>query len=74
MNMNLLPPLGLVSLSDWASAVEGVMHLGLPWRIIRSQLVPSKTSDGLINYHEWFNELAIKGHNTDVMTRQRCVL
>uniref|UniRef100_UPI0037E77599 serine/threonine-protein phosphatase with EF-hands 2 n=1 Tax=Semicossyphus pulcher TaxID=241346 RepID=UPI0037E77599 len=56
---------GLVSLSDWASAVESVMFLGLPWRMLRSQLVTCKSSDGMINYHEWFNELAIKGHNTD---------
>ncbi|XP_068167917.1 serine/threonine-protein phosphatase with EF-hands 2 [Antennarius striatus] len=56
---------GLVSMSDWASAVESVMHLGLPWRMLCSQLVASKTSDGLIDYQEWFNELAIKGHNMD---------
>ncbi|XP_061585569.1 serine/threonine-protein phosphatase with EF-hands 2 [Cololabis saira] len=56
---------GLVSLNDWASAVEGVMHLSLPWRMLRSQLGSCKTSDGLINYHEWFNELAIKGPNAD---------
>ncbi|XP_062273978.1 serine/threonine-protein phosphatase with EF-hands 2 [Scomber scombrus] len=56
---------GLVSLSDWASAVESVMHLSLPWRMIRSQLVTCKTSDGMIDYYEWFNDLAIKGPNTD---------
>ncbi|XP_030271757.1 serine/threonine-protein phosphatase with EF-hands 2 isoform X3 [Sparus aurata] len=56
---------GVVSLSDWATAVENVMHLGVPWRMLRCQLVTSKTSDGMINYHEWFNELAIHGPNTD---------
>nr|XP_046241369.1 serine/threonine-protein phosphatase with EF-hands 2 [Scatophagus argus] len=56
---------GLVSLSDWATAVESVMHLGLPWRMLRCQLITIKTSDGMIDYHEWFNELAIKGLNTD---------
>uniref|UniRef100_A0A8D3DTC1 Serine/threonine-protein phosphatase with EF-hands n=1 Tax=Scophthalmus maximus TaxID=52904 RepID=A0A8D3DTC1_SCOMX len=30
---------GLVSLNDWAAAVESVMHLGLPWRMMRGQLV-----------------------------------
>uniref|UniRef100_A0A3Q2NUM2 Serine/threonine-protein phosphatase with EF-hands n=1 Tax=Fundulus heteroclitus TaxID=8078 RepID=A0A3Q2NUM2_FUNHE len=30
---------GLVSLNDWASAVESVMHLNLPWRTLRCQLV-----------------------------------
>lgn len=52
--------------SDWASAVESVMHLGLPWRMLRSQLVPGKIHGGMIDYHEWFNELAIKGVNADV--------
>lgn len=60
------PPSGLVSLNDWACAVESVMHLGLPWRMLRSQLATSKSSDSMIDYHEWFNELAIKGANTDV--------
>ncbi|KAM3611594.1 uncharacterized protein V6R79_021012 [Siganus canaliculatus] len=56
---------GLVSLSDWAIAVESVMHLGLPWRMLRCQLVTSKTNNGMIDYHEWFNELAITGTNMD---------
>lgn len=60
-----------MSLSDWATAVENVMHLGVPWRMLRCQLVTSKTSDGMINYHEWFNELAIHGPNTDVRTHIR---
>lgn len=60
------PPSGLVSLNDWACAVESVMHLGLPWRMLRSQLATSKSNDSMIDYHEWFNELAIKGANTDV--------
>uniref|UniRef100_A0A3B5ACF7 Serine/threonine-protein phosphatase with EF-hands n=1 Tax=Stegastes partitus TaxID=144197 RepID=A0A3B5ACF7_9TELE len=52
---------GLVSLNDWASAVESVMHLDLPWRMLRCQLVTRKTSDGMIDYYDWFNELAIMG-------------
>lgn len=60
------PWTGLVSLNDWAAAVESVMHLDLPWRMMRSQLVTCKSSDGMIDYHDWFNELAIKGPNTDV--------
>ncbi|XP_040898418.1 serine/threonine-protein phosphatase with EF-hands 2 [Toxotes jaculatrix] len=56
---------GRVSLNDWASAVESVMHLNLPWRMLRCQLVTCKTSDGMIDYHEWFNELAIKGPSAD---------
>ncbi|XP_073321408.1 serine/threonine-protein phosphatase with EF-hands 2 [Pagrus major] len=56
---------GVVSLNDWATAVENVMHLGVPWRMLRYQLVTSKTSDGMVNYYEWFTELAIHGPNTD---------
>nr|XP_057927692.1 serine/threonine-protein phosphatase with EF-hands 2 isoform X1 [Doryrhamphus excisus] len=56
---------GLVSLNDWAAAVESVMRLGLPWRMLSSQLVGGKTAGGLIDYHEWFNELAIKGADAD---------
>ncbi|XP_075881902.1 serine/threonine-protein phosphatase with EF-hands 2 isoform X2 [Nelusetta ayraudi] len=56
---------GLVSVNEWASAVESVMHLGLPWRMLRSQLATVRTSDGMINYHDWFNEIAISGTNTD---------
>lgn len=56
---------GLVSINEWASALESVMHLGLPWRMLRSQLATVRTSDGMINYHDWFNEIAISGANTD---------
>ncbi|XP_037536168.1 serine/threonine-protein phosphatase with EF-hands 2 [Nematolebias whitei] len=54
---------GLVSLNDWVSAVESVMHLNLPWRTLFCQLVSSKSS--MIDYHDWFNELSIKGLNAD---------
>uniref|UniRef100_A0A3Q1BZZ8 Serine/threonine-protein phosphatase with EF-hands n=1 Tax=Amphiprion ocellaris TaxID=80972 RepID=A0A3Q1BZZ8_AMPOC len=60
---------GVVSLNDWASAVESVMHLDLPWRMLRCQLVTRKTSEGMIDYYDWFNELAIIGPNSDVRTR-----
>lgn len=63
-----MPPhvLGLLSVTDWATAVESVMRLGLPWRMLRSQLVSGKSGDGLIDYRQWFHELAIKGANADV--------
>uniref|UniRef100_A0A3Q2WSX3 Serine/threonine-protein phosphatase with EF-hands n=1 Tax=Haplochromis burtoni TaxID=8153 RepID=A0A3Q2WSX3_HAPBU len=61
---------GLLSLNDWASAVESVMHLDLPWRMLRSQLVTCKNSEGTIDYYEWFNELAITGSKTDVRTHR----
>ncbi|XP_046871780.1 serine/threonine-protein phosphatase with EF-hands 2 [Hypomesus transpacificus] len=50
---------GLVSLNDWVNAVESVMRLGLPWRMLRSQLVTCKTATTMLDYHEWFQELAI---------------
>uniref|UniRef100_A0A8C4GSV8 Serine/threonine-protein phosphatase with EF-hands n=1 Tax=Dicentrarchus labrax TaxID=13489 RepID=A0A8C4GSV8_DICLA len=32
---------GLISLSHWASVTEKVLNLGLPWRVLRPQLVSS---------------------------------
>ncbi|KAK7934348.1 hypothetical protein WMY93_005244 [Mugilogobius chulae] len=60
---------GLVSLSDWADAVESVMHLGLPWRMLRSQLVTCKSSEGMINYFLWFSELSIKNLRLITLTK-----
>lgn len=57
-------------MNDWASAVESVMHLNLPWRTLFSQLVSSKSNDGSVDYQGWFNELAIKGPNADVSWSQ----
>ncbi|XP_029465679.1 serine/threonine-protein phosphatase with EF-hands 2 [Rhinatrema bivittatum] len=49
---------GVITLSDWATALECVLHLGLPWRMLRPQLVHSMP-DGMLNYISWFDELAI---------------
>uniref|UniRef100_A0A8C6UHR9 Serine/threonine-protein phosphatase n=1 Tax=Neogobius melanostomus TaxID=47308 RepID=A0A8C6UHR9_9GOBI len=62
---------GLINLSDWADAVEGVMHLALPWRMLRSQLVTGKSSDGMINYIDWFNELHIDEGLIETLYRHR---
>ncbi|CAL8348156.1 unnamed protein product [Lota lota] len=56
---------GLVSLKDWAMAVERVMHLGLPWRMLRFQLVSCRNRDGSVDYLQWFTELAIQEPNMD---------
>ncbi|CAL1615804.1 unnamed protein product [Knipowitschia caucasica] len=56
---------GLVNLGDWADALESVMCLGLPWRMLRSQLVTCRSSEGMINYYVWFSELAIRKPQTD---------
>ncbi|XP_056260313.1 serine/threonine-protein phosphatase with EF-hands 2-like [Seriola aureovittata] len=49
---------GLISLRHWASATETVLKLGLPWRVLRPQLV-SSTQYGMINYQQWIKELSI---------------
>lgn len=56
---------GWISVNDWACAVEAVLQLGVPWRVLRSQLVPN-TSDGRIDYQAWFRELAVKEPDTEV--------
>ncbi|KAM8804089.1 serine/threonine-protein phosphatase with EF-hands 2 [Rhynchonycteris naso] len=48
---------GLVTLSDWAVAVESVLHLGLPWRMLRPQLVNSSTNN-MLEYKSWLEDLA----------------
>ncbi|CAL8280162.1 serine/threonine-protein phosphatase with EF-hands 2 [Gadus morhua] len=47
---------GVISLKHWASAMEGVLKLGLPWRVLRSQLGTS-TQDGMLDYREWIQDL-----------------
>lgn len=49
---------GTISLSNWASATESVLKLGLPWRVLRSQLV-SNTQNGTVDYQQWIRELSI---------------
>ncbi|XP_010592482.1 serine/threonine-protein phosphatase with EF-hands 2 [Loxodonta africana] len=48
---------GLITLSDWATAVESVLHLGLPWRMLRPQLVSSST-ENVLEYMSWLGDLA----------------
>ncbi|XP_055152184.2 serine/threonine-protein phosphatase with EF-hands 2 [Symphalangus syndactylus] len=50
---------GLITLSDWAAAVESVLHLGLPWRMLRPQLVNS-SADNMLEYRSWLKNLAKK--------------
>ncbi|XP_066240822.1 serine/threonine-protein phosphatase with EF-hands 2 isoform X1 [Saccopteryx leptura] len=47
----------LITLSDWAVAVESVLHLGLPWRMLRPQLVNSSTNN-MLEYKSWLEDLA----------------
>ncbi|XP_072921167.1 serine/threonine-protein phosphatase with EF-hands 2 isoform X4 [Hemitrygon akajei] len=48
---------GQISLNDWANALESILGLGLPWRVLRSQLVP-RAPNGLLNFYLWFDDLA----------------
>ncbi|RXN07904.1 serine threonine- phosphatase with EF-hands 2-like protein [Labeo rohita] len=57
---------GLISLKHWAVAVEKVLRLGLPWRVLRSQLVSGSTQDGTLNYHDWVNQLSVIQPNTEI--------
>nr|XP_009500310.1 PREDICTED: serine/threonine-protein phosphatase with EF-hands 2 [Phalacrocorax carbo] len=50
---------GRITLSNWATAVESVLHLGLPWRMLRPQLVRS-TVDGMLEYKSWLDDLAVE--------------
>ncbi|KAK1176369.1 serine/threonine-protein phosphatase with EF-hands 2-like [Acipenser oxyrinchus oxyrinchus] len=55
---------GRISLNDWATVVGSVLQLGLPWRVLRSQLVQS-APEGLLEYHAWFDDLAIEQPTTE---------
>ncbi|XP_010145571.1 PREDICTED: serine/threonine-protein phosphatase with EF-hands 2 [Eurypyga helias] len=50
---------GRITLSNWATAVESVLRLGLPWRMLRPQLVRS-TDDGMLEYKSWLDDLAME--------------
>ncbi|XP_051892392.1 serine/threonine-protein phosphatase with EF-hands 2-like isoform X2 [Pristis pectinata] len=50
---------GQISLNDWANALESILALGLPWRVLRSQLVPS-APNGLLNFYLWFDDLVVE--------------
>lgn len=59
--------LGVISLSHWASATESVLKLGLPWRVLRPQLV-SSTKYGMVDYQQWIKELSITEPKLEVIT------
>ncbi|TNM92315.1 hypothetical protein fugu_019327 [Takifugu bimaculatus] len=49
---------GRISLRHWASATERVLNLGLPWRVLRPQLI-SSTQSGMVDYQQWIQEFSI---------------
>ncbi|KAM4046644.1 serine/threonine-protein phosphatase with EF-hands 1 [Anomaloglossus baeobatrachus] len=50
---------GKISISDWASSMEAVLHLDLPWRTLRSRLA-RLVSDGWVEYLSCFEDLHIE--------------
>ncbi|XP_054612238.1 serine/threonine-protein phosphatase with EF-hands 2-like isoform X2 [Dunckerocampus dactyliophorus] len=48
---------GLIAARDWATATECVLKLGLPWRVLRPQLV-SSTKQGMVDYQQWIRQLS----------------
>ncbi|KAK5901012.1 hypothetical protein CgunFtcFv8_025924 [Champsocephalus gunnari] len=48
----------MISVTHWASTTERVLNLGLPWRVLRPQLV-SSTQHGMMDYQQWIKELSI---------------
>ncbi|KAK7131732.1 hypothetical protein R3I94_016763 [Phoxinus phoxinus] len=56
---------GVISVKHWAEAVEKVLRLSLPWRVLRAQLVTS-TRDGTLNYQHWLNQLSVIQTHTEI--------
>uniref|UniRef100_A0A6Q2ZCU2 Serine/threonine-protein phosphatase n=1 Tax=Esox lucius TaxID=8010 RepID=A0A6Q2ZCU2_ESOLU len=65
---------GLISLNDWVIAVESVLCLGLPWRMLFSQLITCKAPGGMFDYQDWFQELSIKEPQMETLYRHRSTL
>lgn len=50
------PPLGTVSVSEWALVLETVVRLDLPWRTLRPHLV-HLAPDGRVKYQTCFEDM-----------------
>ncbi|KFV78403.1 Serine/threonine-protein phosphatase with EF-hands 1, partial [Struthio camelus australis] len=50
---------GRLPITDWAEAMESVLHLQLPWRTLRSQLAQT-SPDGRIKYMTCFYDLKVE--------------
>ncbi|XP_075052628.1 serine/threonine-protein phosphatase with EF-hands 1 [Mixophyes fleayi] len=59
---------GEISISDWASAVEAVLHLGLPWRTLRSRLA-RLAANGNVEYLSCFEDLQMENPIKEVQPR-----
>ncbi|XP_007439759.2 serine/threonine-protein phosphatase with EF-hands 2 isoform X2 [Python bivittatus] len=47
---------GFITLNDWAKAIESVLPLGLPWRMLRPHLVLQLTN-GKLEYRTWLKDI-----------------
>uniref|UniRef100_A0A670ZUN0 Serine/threonine-protein phosphatase n=1 Tax=Pseudonaja textilis TaxID=8673 RepID=A0A670ZUN0_PSETE len=47
---------GLISVNDWAKAIESVLQLGLPWRMLRPHLILQLTN-GRVDYRAWLKDI-----------------
>ncbi|XP_054908547.1 serine/threonine-protein phosphatase with EF-hands 2-like isoform X2 [Poeciliopsis prolifica] len=56
---------GVISLRHWATATERVLKLGLPWRVLRPQLI-NRAPHGMVDYQQWIRELSITEPKTEV--------
>lgn len=53
---DLTPLAGRISVNDWAAAMESVLQLELPWRMLRSQLA-QMNPDGEVDFMSCFYDL-----------------
>lgn len=60
---------GVISLKDWAIATERALKLGLPWRVLRPQLV-GDTQQGMVDYQQWMREFSISDSGPEVTHRE----
>uniref|UniRef100_A0A2D4I2N1 EF-hand domain-containing protein n=1 Tax=Micrurus lemniscatus lemniscatus TaxID=129467 RepID=A0A2D4I2N1_MICLE len=47
---------GLLSVNDWARAIESILQLGLPWRMLRPHLILQLTN-GKVDYKIWLRDI-----------------
>ncbi|KAM3831131.1 serine/threonine-protein phosphatase with EF-hands 2 [Vipera latastei] len=47
---------GLITVNDWAKAIESVLQLGLPWRMLRPHLILQLTN-GKVDYRMWLKDI-----------------
>uniref|UniRef100_A0A670ZUA6 Serine/threonine-protein phosphatase n=1 Tax=Pseudonaja textilis TaxID=8673 RepID=A0A670ZUA6_PSETE len=50
---------GLISVNDWAKAIESVLQLGLPWRMLRPHLILQLTN-GRVDYRAWLKDIRLQ--------------